>query len=163
MKLKLLYSILWFHNLSNYLLHALQCQHNHYCHCSEISMDCSHLKLKSIIPNMITDLSRHNVDVSYNDNLIDKLTNTSLFTYSKARSLTLRDNLISEIESNAFFQLKDLFSLNLSRNRIRSLHESTFNNMNKLQYLYLSQNELVTLPSHIFQNLNVLRVVVKWN
>ena len=138
------------------LILASQCPINHYCHCSTISMDCSTLKLTEIIPNMIQAHDNHEVDVDYSSNRIQKVTNTSFFTYGKTRSLSLRRNFISEIEVGAFTQLKHMFSITLDDNNIEKLPNGLFDHNLQLNFIYLAHNLLETLPEQIFFKLSTL-------
>lgn len=138
-------------------VNSSQCPGNSYCHCSEVTIDCSRLRLQEILPGMASKNNVHLVDIDFRQNDIQEIYENSFSTYKRVRTINLSKNRIENIHENSLSHLKGVVQIYLDDNRLSSLSETTFSELSQLEVIELSGNRLRSLPEAIFQSLSSLK------
>lgn len=150
-----------------------------YCKCTNEALDCSNgYRLNSSSLQTVPDTV---VNISINNFIVRKLTESHFKKFSNLTSLMLTDcriaiiaensfnilpylevlnihhNDLEEIPSHLFSNLTHLTTLNLGHNLISHLPETIFWNTTDVETLILSHNRLQLLPSGIFKKLYKLK------
>lgn len=125
------------------------CEPEYKCICTDSKVDCGHLSIRELKPNI--EFSDDVIIVNFQGNELRNL-QKSFVTGPNVRVLDLSHNNIDFISSVAFTGLKKLTRLNLSHNRIWNLAVDTFSGLPLLQKLDLSYNNLQNFFPNIFES-----------